>query len=108
MTTDPQWTPCEPGTLANLKQSTDARTSQLTRRGALAAVAVAAAGGGMLLLRDEGPGGISCTELKQLAQDYVAGTLETQKSQQIDAHREKCSPCHAKLLQLEEAKEQSA
>lgn len=107
MTTDPQWTPCEPGTLANLSQSGEEQTAQLTRRGAVAAVVAIAAGGGLLLIRDDGPAGISCAEVKQLAQDYVAGTLESQKSQQIDAHRAKCPPCHAKLQQLEKAREQS-
>ncbi len=104
MTTDPQWSPCEPGTLDSLRQ----KPSSLTRRGALAAVVMAAAGGGLLLLRRHEPGGISCAQVAGLARDYVDGRLNDELSQQIETHRGSCTACDQKIEHMEQQRDQSA
>ena len=106
MTSDPEWSPCSPGTLSSVAGQAQAESMRLTRRAALGIVAAVAAGGGLYLLRGEGPGGISCVHLRELAPDYVSGILDAESADRIDAHRRECAKCHSMLDQLEEQRAQ--
>ena len=108
MTSDPKWSPCAPGTLNSIAAQPHTESAPRTRRGALAALVTIAAGGGLLLfLRGEqGPGGISCVHVTELAVDYVAGVLAAEQEVRIDAHRGECAKCHSMLKQLEEQQAQ--
>ena len=106
MTSDPEWSPCEPGTLDSFTKIPQSKPALRTRRGALAAVVTIAAGGGLSLLRGEGPGGISCVRVTELASDYVTGGLAADQAKKINAHRRECTRCNSMLEQLEQQKAQ--
>ena len=102
MTSDPEWSPCEPGTLSSVVTPSRTGPAQRTRRAALAAFVTAAAGGGLFLLRTERPGVISCVQVQELAPDYIAGAVTKEQAERIDDHRLECGKCHSMLQQLEE------
>ncbi len=108
MTSDPEWSPCEPGTLSQLTEQTAASSAQWTRRGALAAVITAAVGGGVFLMRNETVAGISCARVAELGPDYVADILTSELVAKIDIHRGHCNRCDSLLRRMEERRAQQA
>ena len=100
MTSDPDWSPCEPGTLANVCQGTPGDAVLWTRRSAVAAMVTAVAGGSWLAVRNKTHGGLSCGRVAELAQQYVAGTLLSKQVNEIDIHRRSCETCNRKLEQM--------
>jgi len=106
MTNDPEWSPCEPGTLSELAMPIRGQSAQRTRRAALAAMVTVAVGGGLFLLRSEGSEKISCARVAELGPDYVAGILAVEQTTRIDAHRRECTWCDSVLDRLEQQQTQ--
>lgn len=101
MTSDPEWSPCEPGTLSSIVTRSGTNPARRNRRAALAAIVTAAAGGGLFLLRTDRSGTISCVQVQKLGPDYVAGGLAARQAGRIDAHRRECAKCDSMLRRLE-------
>jgi len=106
MTNQSDWSPCEPGTLNDLRTQLTRKSAsaQWTRRGVITAVATAAAGGvWMVLSADQAQGQkLTCDQVSRHAEAYVRNELDADTRQQVDEHRRSCRPCDAKLTQLEQ------
>jgi len=101
MTSDPDWSPCNPGTLADICTETPGNAVVWTRRSAVAAMVTATAGGGWLAVQNKTDGALSCVLVAELAPLYIAGTLQPRRIKEIDIHRRSCETCDRKLKQME-------
>lgn len=106
-TPDDGWAACAPGAVDRLSRRLHARRQrrQLLQSAAGTAVAAVAVGGVAVLANVLGRGrpgaddpeiaGIRCSEVKQLAPDYAAGTLDAARRQQVAQHVGECPKCGA-------------
>ncbi len=100
MTSDPEWSPCAPGTLVKMRQENSGTTTR-TRRNALITILAAVAGGSWLAVQNSAHGGMPCARVTELAPQYIAGTLQPTLVQEIDLHRNRCDSCNRKLNRME-------
>jgi hypothetical protein len=103
MTSDPEWSPCDTGTLANICQDATRDPVAWTRRSAVAAMVATVAGGSWLAVQTRKHGRLACTRVAELAPLYLTGTLVPNLVKEIDDHRHHCQPCDTKLKQMETA-----
>jgi predicted anti-sigma-YlaC factor YlaD len=111
-TSENEWSPCPPGDLQRMAKSMRARSS---RRATLRAAGAAAAAVSVILLSIVGVqylqgdgaagdmyfGGISCTDVRRLAPDYMAGHVGEQDGARIRAHLAECPMCQDFLKKIQ-------
>jgi hypothetical protein len=97
------WEPCPPGEFARLSRKLCARRQRRTflRAAALTAVTAAAGGAAWLALgayrTPTNPGGISCSEVMRLADDYQSGKITGCLREQIRNHLAQCPECSTRI-----------
>lgn len=112
MTTPPdnqkEWRDCEPGELQSLANQLRRDASQ--RRSLRAAVPIALAlclliGVGLFsafIPSEPDYGGIACSDVKKLSDDFVNGLLREADAARIKLHLKKCEPCQRYIETLRE------
>lgn len=104
---DQQWQPCPAGEVAglvkNLRQRRRSRRLQ-TMSVAVCGLAVAGLIGLYAvphpLLVEPSFGGVSCSEVKELADEYIAGRLDSETRAHIDEHLRACDRCQQLVTEL--------
>lgn len=104
-----QWQPCPPGEVGNLvaRLRRTRRQDRLQKAAAgLVCVAIVAVAGLYAIPRfgrsEPTYGGIACSEVQELAEQYMAGQLDEDRLGQIDVHLEACEHCQqfvARMMQ---------
>jgi hypothetical protein len=101
---DSTWRPCPPGTLRSFAQGERSRSRRrtLTTLGSGIAAIVLMVLIGTWAFNQGGVGepsfgGITCTEVRSHAKEFMSGSLDAETSQQIRVHLQQCAPCQ-KLL----------
>jgi hypothetical protein len=97
------WEPCPPGEFARLSRKLRARRQRRTflQAAALTAITAATGGAAWLALRPDpmptNPGGISCSEVRRLGDDYQSGKITGCLREQIRTHLTQCPECSARI-----------
>ena len=109
--TDAHWADCPSGEIGSLVKDLQARRQQVSRRETFRQVAVGVTSLAILVmagvyavphfgLAEPDYGGITCTEVKRLADEYIAGRLDGGVTARIDAHLAACDHCHSFMSEL--------
>jgi len=101
-----EWSPCPTGAVSGMVSTlkSQRRGQKVVRTAAFLGVLLLI--GGSLIawgprMMESHAGGISCSEVRQAAPAYMAGTLDVQMVEKIRQHLSECSHCRKKLEQAD-------
>lgn len=107
---DAEWKPCPAGTLPRFAKQQRARVfrRKLLQVGGVASVTVLVGGVSYIQFFRSAPGpmaepnhgGVTCTEVRKNAREYLAGSLEAKRMWQFQKHLEECAGCQAAFREM--------
>lgn len=110
---DAEWKPCPAGTLPRFAKQQRSRVfrRQLLQTGGVASVAFLVGGVSYLQFFRSTPGpiaepnygGVTCTEVRKNAREYLVGSLAEKRMWQFQKHLEECANCQAAFREMSTA-----